>query len=272
MLLQKKRTLAVVLITIVMAILRAVVVYYNMEKNSYENDTYYLPDNLTVNVFNALAIASVVLFIAFALSLLFTKKTNVYHDLSASPAGMLVLAFSMFFAVAVIAKRYFMTTEETVYSPIAIACVGLALVCGLIFLVLGLKSQKTMPSNATLSLLMLFPTALSALRLVESFIETNAAPLASSGDYRILGLASLLIFFLYDGKSYIHPKTAVMFYLSAFLSVFFLLVYSVPNLALHCFGTFSFDERAAYSVVDIGICVYICSRMFNAKLKTSVEE
>jgi hypothetical protein len=83
-----------------MAILRAVIVYYNMEKNSYENDTYYLPDNLTVKIFNALAIASVILFIAFALSLLFTKKTNIYHGRSASPAGMLVLAFAMFFVVA----------------------------------------------------------------------------------------------------------------------------------------------------------------------------
>ena len=271
MVLQKKRSLVAVLVTVVMTVLRAVVVYYNMEKNNYENDTYYLPDNLTVRIFNALAIASIVLFVAFALSLLFTKKTSIYHDLSASPAGMLVLAFSMFFVVALFAKKL-VVTEEVTYSPISLACVALALVCGLIFLVLGLKSQKSMPSNAVLSLLMLFPTTFSALRLVERFMDSNAAPLASSGDYRILGLASLLIFFLYDGKSYIHPKSAVIFYLSAFLSVFFLLVYSVPNLALHCFGTFSFDEHAAYSVADIGISVYICSRMFNAKLKTSIEE
>ncbi len=278
MLLQKKRTLAVVFISVVMAILRAVLVYYNMEKNSYENDTYYLPDNLYVKMFNAFAIASVILFIAFAISLLFQKKTNIVHDLSASPAGMLLLAFSMFFVVAIFVKRVLINTETIEYieptepTAISIICVALSLVCGIIFLILGLKNEKTMPSNATLSLLMIVPMAFSGLRLVETFMESNAAPLASSGDFRILGLASVLLFFLYDGKSYISPKSSVMFYTFASLSLLFLLVYSIPNIVLHCFGTFAFDERAAYSVADIGIAVYICSRMFNAKIQTSVEE
>ena len=41
MVLLKKRSLVAVLVTVVMTVLRAVVVYYNMEKNNYENDTYY---------------------------------------------------------------------------------------------------------------------------------------------------------------------------------------------------------------------------------------
>lgn len=275
MLLQKKRSLAVVFVSVVMAILRAVLVYYKMEKNSYENDTYYLPDSLSVQIFNALTIASVVLFVALAISLVFRKKTNISHDLSSSAAGMLVLAFSMFFAVAVFAKRNIINppiAETEGPSAIAIGCIALALACGIIFLILGLKSEKSMPSNATLSLLMIVPMAFSALRLVETFMESNSAPSASSGDFRILGLATLLVFFLYDGKSYISPNSAVMFYIFSSLSLLFLLVFSVPNIVLHCIGTFSFDESAAYSVVDIGIAVYVCSRMFGAKLKTEVEE
>ena len=113
---------------------------------------------------------------------------------------------------------------------------------------------------------MILPIAFSAMRLVETFLESNAAPLASSGDYRIIGLASVLVYFLYEGKSYVTKNTAVIYYLSGYFSVFFLLVYSVPNLVLHCFGAFPFDSGAAYSVADLGICAYACSRMFRAKL------
>lgn len=275
MILQKKRTVAVVLISAVMAVLRAVLVYYTMEKNSYVNDTYYLPDNLFVRIFNALTIASVVLFVGFAISLIFEKKRNIVHDLSSSLAGMLVLAFSLFFVVAVFLKRNFVETkivETEGPSAISVVCVALALVCGIIFLVLGLKSEKSIPSNTSLSLLMIVPTAFTGIRLVRAFVESNAAPSASSGDFRILGLATLLVFFLYDGKSYISPRSSVMFNTFASLSLLFLLVYSIPNIALNCFGTFAFGESAAYSVVDIGISVYVCSRMFGAKLKTDVEE
>jgi hypothetical protein len=262
--LQKKRTLVAVAVSVIMAILRTLVVVYNMEKNSYETSTYYLPENIYVKSFDTVTVVFVLLFVMLAISLLFSRRTDVELDNANSTESMILLAFTLFFAAFVCGKNILASEEEIFGIPFV--CAVLALATGVAFLILGTRTVKKTPACSTLSLVMILPIAFSGMRLVETFLESNAAPLASSGDYRILGLASVLVYFLYEGKSYVTKNTAVIYYLSGYFSVFFLLVYSLPNLVLHCFGAFAFDSCAAYSVADIGICAYICSRMFRAKL------
>jgi len=260
---QTKRVSAVVLISLIMSVLRTIIITNGLESRS-GNDTYYLPNNLEVISYNIFSIIFAALFIYTAIAFGRKKTVTLERDLGAVPAASLVLAFSLIGAAAVYSVSLIMAVEFH-FTVIGILILATTVLSAAKFLISGLRYCKNDLNPQIDALTAMAPIFLSVFRLLGDFIRTSSAPLASSGAYHIIGLVAVLLYFLGEGKSYISKTAASTFYICGYIAIFFLLIYSLPNIVLHCF-MFNFDYYAAYSVVDIGIVVYIASRLSSAKL------
>ncbi len=258
----KEIALSAVLTSLVMAVLRSFVVARYMEKNVFSNDTYYLADTLLVRAFTVAAIVVVILFAV--VPVVFTrKKGSLLLERGSAPIGSLVASFSLFGASMLMVAMAF--SGKGAFDASSVLMLALMIGTAVKFFVLGMQSSFTRKCGAVDAMATLFPIVFSGVRLVEVFLSTNASPLASSGAYHILGLASAMLFFLYEGKSCIRRTSGTAFTVFACCATFFLFVFSVPNILLHCFGTFDFDMYAAFSVVDLGLGIYIIARLASAK-------
>ena len=283
---RSKNALFVLIISFLMSVLRFFLVVTNMEKNNPNTDTYYLPNNFVVIGFT---VATVLLLAVFAFSAFsLSKKTAVVVDdgSCAVSVGALILGFVLVGA----AITYFWTgsSESTaVAGPMAgminpqqqkfawieTAVIVFCILSAAVFVFRGLyNNQKKSLGNQISAVLALVPIFLTAFRLLNDFINSSAAPLASSGAYHMLGLVFSLLFFLSEGKSYSAQTSCVVFDVYGFFSIWFLLVYSIPNLVLRCFGSFSFNMDAAMSAVDLAVAVYIVTRLMSAKTVPLVKE
>ena len=260
----------VAFVSFAMAVLRTVIIQYDMEKNGIENETYYLPDNAEVVVFTVAAVIFALLFVFCAVFFGRKHSVTLCRSYGAVPAGSLTLAFALIGAAAVYIATIVRNGRESV-TVIGILILVTTLLSAIKFIISGVRYDKTL-KNTYHALAAIAPIMLCILRLLGDFIRSSAAPLASSGAYHILGLCAALVYFLTEGKSYVIKTSGSILYAFGYLSVFFLLVYSVPNLFMHCFGFFEFDYYAAYSVVDIGLVVYIITRLSSAKLDEKCEE
>ncbi len=262
---QKIRVAAVVIISLVMAALRTFLVTCYMEKNAIGNDTYYLSDNLVITAFAAVSVLFTVGFIYLGFASGSKNTVHLERSHGAVPASALILAFALFgatlfYAIALIRE----------YSPLRVfefAVFITALFSAVKFLISGLNYNRKLKNENLHAAAALVPILFSALRILTDFINTSSAPNASSGAYHIVGLVAVLLYFLSEGKSYVIETSAVTFSSFGYISIFFLLIYSIPNLVLHCFGSFSFDTAAAFSVVDLGLAVYIAARLSSAKIE-----
>ena len=260
----------VAFVSFAMAVLRTVIIQYDMEKNGIENETYYLPDNAEVVVFTVAAVIFALLFVFCAVFFGRKHSVTLCRSYGAVPAGSLTLAFALIGAAAVYIATIVRNGSESV-TVIGILILVTTLLSAIKFIISGVRYDKTL-KNTYHALAAIAPIMLCILRLLGDFIRSSAAPLASSGAYHILGLCAALVYFLTEGKSYVIKTSGSILYAFGYLSVFFLLVYSVPNLFMHCFGFFEFDYYAAYSVVDIGLVVYIITRLSSEKKKKKCEE
>lgn len=260
----------VALISVAMAVIRTVIIQYDMEKNDIGAKTYYLPDNAEVTVFTVAVFAFIALFAFCAVMYGRGQRVVLNRAYGATPAGSLTLAFSLIGAASVYIAEIARNGRESV-TVIGILVLVTTLLSAAKFIVSGIRYDKTL-KNTYHALAAVAPIALCILRLLGDFIRSSAAPLASSGAYHIVGLCTTLLFFLTEGKSYVVKTSGALYFLFGHLSVFFLLIYSVPNLFMNCFGMFEFDYYAAYSVVDIGIAVYILTRLSSARFKKEVPE
>ena len=266
----KKHVALFSLVSLVMAIIRTVIIQYDMENNDIKKDTYYLPDTAEVLIFTIAVFVFIVLFAVCAIMLGRKKVVTLDRSLGAVPAGSLVLAFALIGA-AIVYVAFLVKGGWESRTMIGMLILVTTVLSFAKFIISGVHYDKTL-KNSYHAIAAIAPIALCVLRLLGDFIRSSAAPLASSGAYRIVGLCVVLIYFLAEGKSYIAKMSGGTFYLFGYLSVFFLLVYSVPNLFMHCFGFFEFDYYTAYSVVDIGMAVYIIARLSSAKLDEEVKE
>ncbi len=248
---------------VVLAIVRTMIVLYNMEQKTPDSDVYHMPDNVYVTAFTVVAVLAI---IGSAIVALYAGKgrTVTLDDKNASVSvGALLLAFSIIGTVLVYCINHISTGKTPTYIG---AFVMIFAVCSAVkFLISGLKGGIS--GGDALAGVALLPIMLTVFRLLGDFIRTGANPMASSGAYHIVGLAAVLIYFLCEGKSYLSECSARMYNLSAGVAVITLLVYSVPNVILHCFGMLSFDYYAAFSVVDIATAIYIATRMSSAEYR-----
>ena len=82
-------------VSVVMAIIRTVIIQYDMEKNDIGAKTYYLPDNAEVTVFTVAVFVFIALFAFCAVSFGRGQRIVLNRAYGAAPAGSLTLAFSL---------------------------------------------------------------------------------------------------------------------------------------------------------------------------------
>ena len=261
---QKKRIGLILLASLVMAAVRTAIVTLNMEKNNYENDTYYLLNNAQSDVFTVAVVLCLIALICLAVFVGKGKKAIPDQKNDTVSAASCMLAFVLLGTVIIFVISLISGSETADTKSIAI--VTFSVLSAVAFLLTGLR-VCSVKLNAAMAL---FPLFLTALRVICDFLNSNAAPFASSGAYHIVSLTLLLLYFLCDGKAFLSRGSAAFYYIYGYSSVLFLLLYSVPNLFLHCFGVFIFDYTAAFSVADIVTAVYICARLSSAKLEPLV--
>lgn len=266
---QKLRVVTVVAVSIIMAILRTVIVTLNLEKNAMDNDTYYLPEKAEITAFTVVSIVFVLALIFLGVAVGKKRLVQLERASGAVPAASLVLAFSLIGAALLYAVNFFGFEYEFVFFEFLLAV--LTLLSAIKFLISGLNYNKKLKNVSSHAAATLIPILFCSVRILADFISSSAAPLASSGAYHIVGLVAVLLYFLCEGKSYIADTSATLFKSFGYLSIFFLLVYSLPNLFLHCFGTFCFDFSTAFSVVDFGLVVYIAARLSSARITKKAE-
>lgn len=262
---QKIRVGTVVIISLIMAALRTFIVACYMEKTAIASDTYYLSDNSIVLAFTTVSILFSLVFIYLGFASGRGKTVHLERSHGAVPASALILAFALFGATLFYAVSLIRKPEE--FNIFEFAVLSAALLSAIKFVISGLNYNKKLKNENAHAAAALVPILLSALRILTDFINTSSAPTASSGAYHIVGLVAVLLYFLSEGKSYVIETSAAAFNSFGFVSIFYLLVYSLPHLVLHCFGTFSFDISAAFSVVDLGLVVYIAARLSSSKIE-----
>lgn len=262
---QKMRILAVTVISLIMALLRLVIITFELEKNAVDTDTYYLPNTLEVKAFTAVTILFVLVFIYSAFTLGKKKTISFCRSYGAVPAGSLILGFALIGAGVIYVMS--LLEREYIFPTVIGGCVLVfTFLSAFKFLYSGLFYHKECKRQELHALAALLPILFSTFRLLGDFIRSSAAPLASSGAYHIVGLVAVLLYFLCEGKSYVSETSASSCTAFGYVAIYFLFVYSLPNLVLHCFGTFVFNYYTAYSIVDLALAVYIAVKLSSAKL------
>lgn len=257
----KKGLAAVVIASVGMAVLRTVIIINNMETNSY-NSTYYLPDSLISKGFTAITL--VLMGAAFVYALISNKGKRAFlesNDLLSATASC-TLGFILLGCLAVFAKQYI--SDPNGLGKYSVAIAVFALLSAVVFLVLGIKPQKGKIS----AVLGLLPMIFTLLRLFADFLSTTSAPFANSGAYHLMSLSFLLLFFLCENKAHAEMGSASLFFGFGFVAMLLLLVYALPDVALHCmgFGVFKFGFSAALSVADLVAAFYVGAKLGSAKL------
>lgn len=270
MTIQSTRVVILTVVSFLMAALRTIIVVFRMEKNELTNESYYLSDKPEVAVF---AVACVVLMVLFAVTAVWNgRKKSVYigRSVGSVPAGSLVMSFSLVFAVFRYVPEVYLA-ENPQYTVIGLFVLATSVLTAARFFYTGLFCTAK-HSVGFLSFTALAPILLTMFRLLGDFIKKSAAPFSSSGAYHFIGLIAVMLFFLLEGKSYLSPASATLYYFFGNVAVLFLLVYSVPDIVLHCFGAFKFDYHTAYSVADLGIATYIATSLSYVKIKTAEKQ
>ncbi len=258
----------VLMLGLVFSAIRTVLLSLNIEVSRvYENQFYYLPNSFA---FKAFAVATV-LAVAIALYLAiaggrkrkieFDRKSVVVSAVSCMLAFVMMGEAVMFFS--------FQSNSDIPVDRLELLMILLAVACGVVFLINGVRISST----KALSLFTLAPLVFSAVRIIEEFLRAGSSPRASSGVYHIMGLVAVLLYFLCEGKAFSGMGSAAFYYFYGYCSILLLLIYSVPNVILPCFGPFEFDYYTFLSVVDIALAIYIASRMSSVKEEyTELEE
>ncbi len=258
----KLRVVFIVAISVIMSALRTFIIANNMENSA--KDAYYLPESLEVTAFSVVSalILCICLYLAFAFGR--NKTVKLDRAFSAVPAGSLVLAFSLIFAVATFIND-FIKAEVKQASAMDVIVILLSVLTAVKFLWSGLFYNYKVKNESAHAVAALLPIFLSIFRILSDFVRASAAPTASSGAYHILGLVSVLLYFLVEGSSFVKKANGTLYYALGYISVYLLLVYALPNLILHCF-VFCFNPQTSFSIVDIGIAIYVASRLSSAQL------
>ena len=258
---RKKNVAAVVILSLIMAILRTVIIINNMETN-YNNSTYYLPDRFLPNAFTAVALVLIpAMFIYASVSNKGFRPVLESNDLLSATASC-TLGFILLGCFAVFAKQYVSDFDSLAKYSTAVAV--LAALSAVVFLFLGVKPQ----SGKLSAILGLLPMLFTLARLFSDFLSSTSAPFANSGAYHLMSLCFLLLFFLCENKSHVEMGSASLFFGFGFVSIFLLLVYALPNVVLHCmgFGVFKFGFASALSVADLVAAFYVAAKLSSAKL------
>ena len=168
---QKKRVLAVISASIIMSAIRTVIVSFFMEKNVSGINAYYLPENLAVLGFAALAALFLAVFVFSAVKLGRKKRLVLENGSASISVGSLIFAFTLI-GEAII-YIYSIVIGESEIRSLGVVIFALTVICAVSFLFNVQSSCSKKRSKTVLGLLALLPILLSAFRLLGDFIRTQ---------------------------------------------------------------------------------------------------
>lgn len=268
---KSKYTAAVIFgLSLILSAGRTLLITNTMEMNTAGSDTYFMPDgHWAVNLFTLTAVL-VCCYAVFS-AVAYGKGKHALYEVK-ELAGISALLLGVLLVGAALVYVFSTPAQKAAGGNMQNIIVFLSVCSAVVFLIIGLKSNLQSLKKSTVAGIMLIPVVLYALRVLNAFMLSSATPMASSGGYHILGLCAAMIYFICEGKSYIMNGSAVFCYLFGYLTVILLMLYSLPDVLLSCFGVFSFDYFSAFSVVDLCVALYITLRLLTCNLEPLSKE
>ncbi len=261
---QNKHIGKLLIISVAMALFRTTIIIFNMETDL--NDSYYLRYNYQTLTF---AVAAAVCFAVLTALAIYSgkgKRVVLNNQSNVVFVTSCMLSFMIVGVAVIYASSHFMglLDSETTLDILAV-------VFAVISAVAIITSRLYRFSAEINSVFALAPLFWTVLRLINDFMKTNTSPLSASGAYHILSLIFLVMYFMCRGKAFLSKGSAALYLVFGYCAVFFLSVYALPNLVMHCLGFFVFDYEASLSAVDMVIAAYVVAGMTSSELVKNEE-
>lgn len=256
---QNKHVGTLLIISVIMALFRTTVIIFNMETDL--NDSYYLRNNHQTVTFAVGAVICIALLTVLAIYSGKGKRVVLKNESNLMFVSSCMLSFMIVGVAVIYGVSYFMNALAN-QSGLDIMCVVFAVISAFAIILSRLRSF----SAEINSVLALAPLLWTVLRLINDFMKSNTSPLSASGAYHILSLVFLVLYFMCRGKAFLSKGSGALYLLFGYCAVFFLSVYALPNLVMHCLGFFVFDYEASLSAVDIVIAAYVVSGIASSNL------
>ena len=262
--------LASLLASVGMAVGRLFVITNNIEMQSLASSEglYYLEGTNAPFVFAVFCVVLGILF--FAGSVFFAgriksnpEKDSVLTTFASALLGMMLLTQVIYYAYTVV-------FEQKIFTPWFWAVIVLSAFSALYFLFISSRRLKKSMSRI-IPVLSIAPILLTAVRLLNDFMERSLTVTASSYVYHLLGLVSLLLFWCCEGRTTVGCNRKRKYVFLGLVTCMLLLVYCVPALYLSLFWPIKFTNVTVFCMADLVAVLYIACRLVTLPVQEAKE-
>lgn len=255
----KITALAVLGVSVLISIIRIGILDKNIEIESVSTESiYFINRNSETIGFVIFCGCFVLAFIVLAF--IIGKKADRFIDMETSPVvfssalcGFMLMATGFYYSYL------FLTTKDIETGKFIISL--MMIFASVMFLYLALSKSG---ANKNIILFMrLIPALYAIVRLLVDFVEQNRLPENSAVAFHIISLVLLMIFMVYEGKSTFGTVAMRTYLAVGYLCVFFMMIYSVPNLFVTITKYPQLDKYILFSAVDIVLALYVFSRVYS---------
>ncbi|MBO7737250.1 MAG: hypothetical protein J6S77_00940 [Clostridia bacterium] len=260
---------ASLLASVCMAVARLYVIINNIEMQSLASSDglYYLEGTNAPLVFAVFCIVLGALF--FAGSLIFAGKLKNNPEKDSALTIFASALLGMMLLTQVIYYVYELVFEKKTINLWFGAVLVLSVVSALYFLSISSRRAKARLTRV-LPVLSVAPVLLTAVRLLNDFMERSLTVTASSYVYHLLGLVFLMLFWCCEGRTTVGCRRKKLYVFLGLITIMLLLVYCVPALYLSLFWPIKFTNVTIFCMADIVAVLYIACRL--VMLPASEEE
>ncbi|MBE6539706.1 MAG: hypothetical protein E7674_03095 [Ruminococcaceae bacterium] len=246
--------------SVCMAVGRLYVIMNNIEMQSLTSTEglYYLEGTNAPLVFALFCIGLGILFFAGAVFFAGKIKNNPEKDsvlttFASALLGMMLLTLVIYYV-------YTFVFEKRVFNPWLLAVIILSVISAFYFLFISSRRAKArMPR--VIPVLSVAPILLTAVRLLNDFMERSLTVNASSYVYHLLGLVLLMLFWCCEGRTTVGYRRKRMYVFLGLITIMLLLVYCIPALYLSLFWPIKFTDVTVFCMADLVAVLYIACRL-----------
>ncbi len=252
--------LASLFASVCMAVARLYVIINNIEMQSLASTEglYYLEGTNAPLVFALFCIVLGILFFAGAVFFAGKIKNNPEKDSVLTTFASALLG--MMLLTQVIYYVYTFVFEQKVFNLWYLAVITLSVISALYFLFISSRRAKArMPR--IIPVLSVAPILLTAVRLLNDFMERSLTVNASSYVYHLLGLVFLMLFWCCEGRTTVGYRRKRIYVFLGLTTIMLLLVYCVPALYLSLFWPIKFTNVTVFCMADLVAVLYIACRL-----------
>lgn len=249
-----------VLTSVCMAVARLQVITNNIEMNSLASTDglYYLEGSNAPLVYAAFCIGVGILF--FAGAVFFAGKINYHPEKDSVLTTFASVLLGMMLLTQVIYYLYVFVFEQKALNFRFIAVLALSVVSAVYFLIISSRRAKAR-MRRIIPVLSIAPVLLTAVRLLNDFMERSLTVTASSYVYHLLGLVILMLFWCCEGRTTVGCSRKRLYVFLGLTAIMLLLVYCIPALYLSLFWPIKFTDVTVFCMADIVTVLYIACRM-----------